>query len=106
MSVSPVNLSAVALAGVEPAGGGVARSASELAPPAPAFESLLSSAIEGVNERLHAGEVGAAEFAAGRRDDIHGTMLALSEAEIELKFAGNVKNKVIDAFNELWRMQV
>jgi flagellar hook-basal body complex protein FliE len=45
-------------------------------------------------------------FAAGVRDDIHGTMIALGKADIEMKFVGSVRNKVIDAFYELWRMQI
>jgi flagellar hook-basal body complex protein FliE len=45
-------------------------------------------------------------FAAGVRDDIHGTMIALSKADIEMKFIGSVRNKITDAFYELWRMQI
>ena len=48
----------------------------------------------------------AQEFAAGTRDDIHGTMIALSKADIEFRLASNVRNKIVDAFYELWRMQV
>ena len=64
------------------------------------FAEVLEGIVQSANTRA------AEEFSAGRRDDIHGTMLALSQAEIELKFAGNVRNKIIDAFYELWRMQI
>jgi flagellar hook-basal body complex protein FliE len=67
---------------------------------------MLSSALQSANERSHAATAQAQEFAAGRNEDIHGTMLALSEADIELRFVGNVRNKVVDAFYELWRMQI
>ncbi len=33
-------------------------------------------------------------------------MLALSKADIELRLVGNIRNKVVDAFYELWRMQI
>ena len=38
--------------------------------------------------------------------DANGTMLALSQADIELRLVGNIRNKVTDAFYELWRMQI
>jgi flagellar hook-basal body complex protein FliE len=33
-------------------------------------------------------------------------MIAISKADIELHLVGTVRNKVIDAFYELWRMQI
>lgn len=70
------------------------------------FETLLKGVVEAANTGgLNAQRAGEA-FAAGARDDIHGTMLALSTADIQLRFAGSVRNKVVDAFYELWRMQV
>jgi flagellar hook-basal body complex protein FliE len=48
----------------------------------------------------------AADLAAGRVDDIHGTMIEVQKAGIEMKLVGNIRNKVVDAFYELWRMSV
>ncbi|MCB9587294.1 MAG: flagellar hook-basal body complex protein FliE [Polyangiaceae bacterium] len=70
------------------------------------FAHVLESVIAPANEKALSAANAAEEFAAGRRDDIHGTMLALSEADIELKFASNVRNKVVDAFYEIWRMNI
>ncbi|HLV19281.1 MAG TPA: flagellar hook-basal body complex protein FliE [Polyangiaceae bacterium] len=70
------------------------------------FAEVLEGIVQSANTRALEASHAAEEFSAGRRDDIHGTMLALSQAEIELKFAGNVRNKIIDAFYELWRMQI
>ncbi len=71
-----------------------------------AFGRLLEGAVGSANTRaLEAAQV-ASEFAAGKRDDIHGTMIALSKADIELRMIGNVRNKIVDAFYEIWRMQV
>jgi len=70
------------------------------------FESLVKEAVVKANDQVNRAEIAGREFAAGRVDDIHGTMLELSKADIELRFAGNVRNKVIDAFYELWRMQI
>ena len=70
------------------------------------FESMIKDAVVKTNDQINTAEHAGNEFAAGRVDDIHGTMLELSKADIELRFAGNVRNKVIDAFYELWRMQI
>jgi flagellar hook-basal body complex protein FliE len=70
------------------------------------FGEMLASVAAAANQRLNHAEAMGEAFAAGVSDDIHGTMLALSEADIQLKLAGSVRNKVIDAFYELWRMQI
>lgn len=45
-------------------------------------------------------------LAAGTQDDLHGTMIAAKEAEISVKLLSNVRNKLLDAFHELWRTNV
>jgi flagellar hook-basal body complex protein FliE len=72
----------------------------------PKFGEVLEGMVASANEQSKfAGDLSTA-FAAGVRDDIHGTMLALGKADIEMRFVGAVRNKVIDAFYELWRMQI
>jgi flagellar hook-basal body complex protein FliE len=70
------------------------------------FEDLVKNLALSANERINQAEKAGEAFAAGQRDDIHGTMLALSKADIELRVIGNVRNKIVDAFYELWRMQI
>jgi len=70
------------------------------------FEDLLKNVVGTANDSINKAEAVGKEFAAGTRDDIHGTMLALSQADIELRLVGNIRNKVVDAFYELWRMQI
>lgn len=72
----------------------------------PSMGEVVEESIVSANKRANfAGELANA-FAAGVRDDIHGTMIAASKADIELRVLGAVRNKVIDAFYELWRMQI
>lgn len=70
------------------------------------FSNVLEGALLSANDSIRSAEALAESFATGERDDIHGTMVALSQADIELRFVGNVRNKVVDAFYELWRMQI
>jgi flagellar hook-basal body complex protein FliE len=70
------------------------------------FADFLADAVASANaHNVNAVKVSDA-FAAGARDDIHGTMIAVKEAEIELKLVANVRNKLVDAFNDLWRLNV
>lgn len=70
------------------------------------FEKLLSETVESTNQALVSADVKARDFAEGRSDDIHGTMIALTEADVQLRMVGTMKNKIIEAFYELWRMQI
>jgi len=45
-------------------------------------------------------------LARGASDDLHGTMLTMKEAEISMKLVGSIRNKLLDAFHELWRTSV
>lgn len=70
------------------------------------FEDLLKNLALSTNQSIQQAGAQGEAFAAGTRDDIHGTMLSLSKADIELRVLGNVRNRVIDAFYEIWRMQI
>jgi flagellar hook-basal body complex protein FliE len=87
--------------------------ASEVSPAGEPARDALSAAGEGfldlvvrANDRtVHSEHLGKA-LASGQSDDIHGTMIAVSEAAIQTRLMVNVKDKVLDAFYEIWRMNV
>jgi flagellar hook-basal body complex protein FliE len=70
------------------------------------FASMFADAIGRANAADGVAHDAALDLAAGRTDDIHGTMIESQKAAIEMKLVGNVKNKIVDAFYELWRMSV
>jgi flagellar hook-basal body complex protein FliE len=76
------------------------------APPTASFESVLGSALHEAN----AADAIAAEktraLATGAIDDLHGTMISVKEADIAVRLVGSVRNKILDAFQELWRTSV
>lgn len=81
-------------------------SISKPAPTDVSFSNVLEGLVGNANESARFADGMSEAFAAGARDDIHGTMIAISKADIELHLVGTVRNKVIDAFYELWRMQI
>ncbi len=70
------------------------------------FAGMFADAVGRANAADTVAHNAALDLAAGRTDDIHGTMIEAQKANIEFKLVGNVRNKVIDAFYELWRMSV
>jgi len=79
-------------------------------PGAPAGDVDFESVLRGVVDRASATDQAATErveaLAAGASDDIHGTMLAVKEAEIGVRLVGSIRNKLLDAFHEIWRTGV
>jgi flagellar hook-basal body complex protein FliE len=70
------------------------------------FSQFLVDAVSSANAKSIEAQGASEAFAAGARDDIHGTMIAIKEAEIELKLVSNVRNKLVEAWNDMWRMNV
>ena len=44
------------------------------------------------------------DYANGKQNDLHGTMITMTQADIQLRFAANVRNRVIEAYREVMRM--
>jgi flagellar hook-basal body complex protein FliE len=116
MPVGPIDPSAVSLAqphkpydGVSSLDGasGIGGLSNESQPKdVDGFASLFADAVGRANASDSVAHTAALDLAAGRTDDIHGTMIEAQKANIEMKLLGNVRNKVVDAFYELWRMSV
>ena len=70
------------------------------------FDDILAGMVGHAAEMGNVAQGKAADFAAGRADDLHGTMIAAKKAEISLQLVGSVRNKLLDAFHELWRISV
>lgn len=70
------------------------------------FRDSLLQAIRQVNEfQLQADEMAQA-LAAGQAAEMHQVMLAAEKANLSLQFTLQVRNKIIEAYQEIMRMQV
>jgi flagellar hook-basal body complex protein FliE len=74
--------------------------------PSGGFGEMLSQSIEKVNDAQQAADTSMKELAAGRTKNIHETMLTIEKADASLKLMMQVRNKVLDAYKEIMRMQV
>lgn len=70
------------------------------------FSDMLRSSVEQVNLDQVQANTAINELVAGRSKNIHETMLAIERADTSLKLMMQVRNKVLDAYREIMRMQV
>lgn len=70
------------------------------------FADTLKNAIESVNEMQKAADKSAQDLATGRTDNVQDVMIAAEKADIALRVMVQVRNKIVDAYQEIMRMQV
>jgi len=70
------------------------------------FADVLRNSISQANEHQVQADQAIRELVAGRTKNIHETMLAVERADSSLKLMMQVRNKVLDAYREIMRMQV
>jgi flagellar hook-basal body complex protein FliE len=70
------------------------------------FADTLKEAIGNVNELQKASDKKIQELSTGRTDDVASVMIATEKADIALRTMMQVRNKIIDAYQEIMRMQV
>lgn len=69
------------------------------------FEGTLSAAV-GQVESLQKNADAQAEKVAAGAGNLHETALALEKADVAMRLAVKVRNKLVDAYNEVMRMSV
>jgi flagellar hook-basal body complex protein FliE len=70
------------------------------------FSDTLNDALKNVNELQKSSDKGMQDLATGRTDNIPEVMIAAEKADLALKLMVQVRNKIIDAYHEVMKMQV
>jgi len=68
------------------------------------FKDMLSGLIESVNEADRVAKEDIYKIASGNADDLHAIMINSEKAEIATLMAVQVRNKILDAYNEIMRI--
>lgn len=76
------------------------------APAGADFASFVGGGIERVDEGLKAADANLRALAAGTADSPHEVMIAMEEARMNLMMLVEVRNRVVEAYQELVRMQL
>ncbi len=72
----------------------------------PSFSDVVGDMLGKASALGHVAGAKSEAFANGAYDDIHGTMIAGKEAEISMRLVGTIRNRLLDAFHEIWRTSV
>jgi flagellar hook-basal body complex protein FliE len=70
------------------------------------FQNVLQSAIRQVEASRSNADSAVQGFIAGGDQELHSTILATQNAELQFAMFMQVRNKVVSAYEEIMRMQV
>lgn len=70
------------------------------------FSDTLKGAIESVNQISHEADVQMQKLATGETKNVAEVMIAAEKANVAVKLFTQVRNKIIDAYQEIMKMQV
>lgn len=70
------------------------------------FSDILGEALNKVNDLQIESQNVTDSFLSGETDNIHNVMIASSKANLALQMTIQVRNKVMDAYNEIMNMQI
>ena len=92
------------LAGLEKSLG--AGGAAPAAKPASGFGDILKTKLGELNATQADSSKAMTEIATGRVDDVAQTMMRIEQANVQLQMATQFRNKVVEAYQEILRMQM
>ena len=70
------------------------------------FEDQLASAVQDLNATQMAANAQSQALATGQATDVAQVVIAVERAQLEMQLATTIRNKLVDAFNELQRVQI
>ncbi|HMN69414.1 MAG TPA: flagellar hook-basal body complex protein FliE [Bdellovibrionales bacterium] len=73
---------------------------------AKSFADTLKDAVNNVNTAQLEADKKAQELAVGKTRDVADVMITAEKADISLKLMTSVRNKIIEAYQEIMKMQV
>ncbi len=72
----------------------------------PSFASLLGNLVESVDHKGKVAAGNARDIMLGKSDNIHQAMISMQEAGVAFNLLVEVRNKLVESYKELTRMQV
>ncbi|MBI1822666.1 MAG: flagellar hook-basal body complex protein FliE [Nitrospirae bacterium] len=72
----------------------------------PGFLETLKESIQMVNEAQLNADQAVTNFETGKEQNLHQTMIALQKADISFELMMQVRNKIVNAYQEISKMQI
>ena len=70
------------------------------------FGDALSNAIDKVDGAQKDADAQVSAFVAGEQENLHEVMISMNQADLYLQLMTEVRNRMLDTYQELMRMQV
>lgn len=70
------------------------------------FGSALQDAVNKVDDAQKAADGQIEAFVAGEQENLHEVMIAMNEAKLSFQLMTEVRNRMLETYQELMRMQV
>jgi len=70
------------------------------------FAAFLEKSVGDVNQLLGVADKKSIELATGKSENLHDAMISFEKAETALKLMVQTRNKALEAYHEILRMQV
>ena len=74
--------------------------------PGSTFVDMLRSEVRRVNAEQVSADANAKALVTGASGDIHGTMISLAKADLSFRLLTQVRNRALDAYQEVKRMNL
>ena len=71
-----------------------------------AFASMVSDGLRQVSSQLQTGEVELQKLATGDVENLHQVMIKLEESRLSFQLMLQVRNRLLESYQEVMRMQV
>lgn len=75
-------------------------------PAATGFSSWLGQELKTVNAQLATADQGLQDLAMGRVENLHQIMIEMEKARVSLQFLVQVRSRVLEAYQDVLRMQI
>jgi flagellar hook-basal body complex protein FliE len=72
----------------------------------PSFSQMLEKSLTDTNDLIQVSDQKAKELAVGKTENLHEAMISFEKAETALKLLVQVRNKALEAYNQVLSMQV
>ena len=70
------------------------------------FVDWLSNEMNVVNDQINTAERDLREFSVGKTDNLHQVMLSLNKAKLSFELMVEVRNKALEGYQQIMRMQL
>lgn len=72
----------------------------------PSFKETIGGFVKDVNSMQGKADTAIEDLATGKVKNVHEVMISMQKAEMSFKFLMETRNKLVDAYKEVMRLQV